>query len=111
MGEWTDWKAFPVPDEDGYLYAPFGPGVYELMNGKTKEKVLYGMGKNVAARMCSLLSAPDGCGTRNNNEKREYVRKHIKDILYRTKSCPTREQALAGEALLRQTGGPYLFRD
>ena len=30
--KWSGWLAFPDPEEDGYLFAPFGPGVYELRN-------------------------------------------------------------------------------
>jgi hypothetical protein len=111
MGEWTDWKLFPVPSEGGYLNAPFGPGVYELMNRNTGKKVLFGMGKNTAARMSSLLPAPHGCGRRNNSEKRKYIFNNLKDVLYRTKSCTTREEAVIEEALLKRRRDDYMFSD
>ena len=53
---------FRDPGSFGELSAPFGPGVYELRNRKTGELVLFGMSKNVAYRMSSLLPQPDGGG-------------------------------------------------
>ena len=82
--KWSDWLKFPDPDKNEYLYAPFGTGLYELRNIKTKELVLFGTGKNVAFRMTSLLPTPLGEGTRKNEEKRLYVLNHLKDIEYRT---------------------------
>ena len=82
--KWSDWLKFPNPSKDQYLYAPFGPGLYELRNIKTHELVLFGTGKNVAFRMTSLLPPPLGEGTRKNEEKRLYVLNHLNDIEYRT---------------------------
>ena len=111
MKHWSDWEPFPNPTAGGYLIAPFGPGVYELKNRKIDKMVLFGMGKNVAYRMSSLLPAPLGCGIRNNQEKREYVLVNLTDILYRTKACSTRQEAVAEEAVLRQGRDEYIFPD
>jgi hypothetical protein len=41
---WTEFSPFPSPLENGYLHAPFGAGVYELINAKTMEPVYVGEG-------------------------------------------------------------------
>ncbi len=81
---WTEWRKFPDPRKGEYLFAPFGYGVYQLRNNKTNEFILFGSGKNLAYRMSSLLPKPFGQGTRNNEEKREYVLNNITNIEYRT---------------------------
>ncbi|MFG0299099.1 MAG: hypothetical protein ACF8K1_05805, partial [Phycisphaerales bacterium JB047] len=43
--------------------------------------------------MTSLLPQPLGTGTRNNNRKREYLLRHLRDIEYRTCPCKTRNEA------------------
>jgi len=99
---WTEWKPFPDPRKQEYLFAPFGYGIYQLYNEKEKVKryVLFGRGKNLALRITTLLPSPLGQGTRNNNEKRNYVLKNLKNILYRTiplndeKECRTFESKL-----------------
>ena len=79
-GTWSSWKAFPDPRTGAYLYAPFGPGVYELRNARTSELVLFGRSKNLAWRMSSLLPRPHGAGSRRNEEKKKYVLTHLADI-------------------------------
>ena len=106
--KWTHWLRFPDPEAGGYLSAPFGPGVYELRNRKTGELVLVGKSKNVASRMSSLLPRPHGTGTRNNARKREYVRKHLDCLEYRTKACGSAHEAESVEREKRNTGN-YLF--
>lgn len=81
---WSEWRKFPDPRNGDYLYAPFGSGVYQLKNTKTGEFVLFGKSKHLAKRMTSLLPPPYGAGTRNNENKRVYVLKHLNDIVYRT---------------------------
>ena len=81
--EWTDWLKFPNPKKGEYLYAPLGSGVYQLRL-KSGKLILFGKGKNLAYRMSSLLPAPLGAGTRNNEEKRNYVKEHLEEIEYRT---------------------------
>lgn len=109
MSDWTEWQPFPDPQEGGYLYGPFGPGVYELRNRKTGEFVLFGSGKNLACRMSSLLPSPLGQGTRNNSRKRDYVVRHLSSIEYRTVACKTEAEAKAEEKKLRASGQHYLF--
>ena len=89
--EWSEWRPFPDPRHNDYLRAPFGCGVYQLRMGK--EYIMFGSGANLASRMCSLLPAPYGCGTRKNDDKRRYALSHIKNIKYRTVACKTREEA------------------
>jgi len=70
---WTEWKPFPDPRKEEYLFAPFGFGVYQLYNNKKKKYLLFGRGKNVAFRMTTLLPLPEGQGTRKKTEKKDYV--------------------------------------
>lgn len=73
MPTWTPWRPFPDPRTGGILHAPIGPGVYDLRRISTREPVLFGIGARCAHRMTSLLPAPFGCGTRNNQNKRKYL--------------------------------------
>lgn len=84
---WTEFSPFPSPLQQSYLYAPFGAGVYELKNVKTKELVYVGEGGHVAYRMSSLLPEPYGEGTRNNSNLRKYIFENLHDVHYRTLSC------------------------
>ncbi len=79
---WSGWKPFPDRRNKEYLFAPFGVGVYQLLNNKTNEYVLFGRGKNLAYRITTLFPRPIGQGTRNNNKKKDYVLKHLKYIQY-----------------------------
>jgi hypothetical protein len=71
--------------------------------------VLFGIGGNVASRMCSLLPHPLGCGTRNNKDKREYVLGYLHQIEYRTLACATRQEAEEVERQMRKDGA-YLYK-
>ncbi len=105
---WNEWKAFPNPKKREYLYAPFGPGVYQLRNKETGEFVLFGTGGHLALRMTSLLPEPYGAGTRHNAGKREYVWKHIEKVEYRTIAFPSKETAKSFESLVKGKED-YLF--
>lgn len=59
-------------------------GIYQLINGNTNEFILFGKGKHLSSRMNSLLPLPYGCGTRNNEQKRNYVLENLEYIKYRT---------------------------
>jgi hypothetical protein len=100
--KWSEWREFPDPRAGGILIAPFGPGCYELRNGK--ELVLFGIGRHVARPMTSLLPPPLGCGTRNNSDKRDYVQSHLAKIEYRTLACSKREEAAEVEGELKRNG-------
>lgn len=106
--KWSAWRRFPDPRKGEYLYAPFGPGVYELRHQSTGEPILLGQGKNVAYRMSSLLPAPWGQGHRSNEDKRSYVMEHIQDVEYRTLACASEEQAKHRERWLKQNRS-YIF--
>src|SRR6266850_30 len=103
---WSEWRIFPNPRHQGILVAPFGPGCYELRNGG--QLVLFGQGGHVAYRMTSLLPKEWGCGTRNNQEKRDCVLKYLGRIEYRTLACDTTREARIAERKLRSQN-KYLF--
>ena len=110
MSNWSKWMPFPDPRKNGYLYAPFGAGVYELRRRSTGGKVLFGKGGNLAFRMSSLLPKPYGCGTRGNRKKQEYVLKYIDDLEYRTFSCGTKDEANIEEERLRKNKDDYYIK-
>lgn len=99
---WTEWAPFPDPNRCGFIYAPFGPGVYELRRKDTGALVLRGKGRNCAYRMASLLPYPLGQGTRHNVDKRNYILKDIDEIEYRCCACKTESEACAVETKRRQ---------
>jgi hypothetical protein len=91
LQKWSKWRQFPDPRVGRILTAPFGPGCYELRNGK--ELVCPGIGGNVALRMTSLLPSPLGSGTRKNSAKKDYVQRYLGKIEYRTLACSTCDEA------------------
>lgn len=93
MISWSEWAKFPDPRKQDYLYAPYGPGVYELRNSQTGEFVIFGRSKNLAHRMTSLLPKPYGCGNRKNENKRKYLLANIEVIEYRTIACASEADA------------------
>ena len=109
MKKWSRWYPFPDPKAGGYLNAPFGPGVYELRHRVNGNLILYGMSKNVSARMSSLLPNPLGTGNRDNDEKREFVTKHLNNIDYRTLACVDTDTAAVEERKLRANKHAYIF--
>ncbi len=103
---WSEWKKFPNPDKKEYLFAPFGPGVYQLRHSSfdhdcPEEFILFGSGKNVAFRMSSLLPKPKGEGTRKNKEKREYILENIDRIEYRTIAFEHKEESRVFEKYVK----------
>ena len=105
---WTEWEAFPDPRSGGFIHAPYGPGVYEVRRGDTKQLVLRGKGKHCAKRITSLLPTPLGSGTRNNDDKRQYMLEHIRNLEYRTCACKT--DALAAQLETnRKNAEPAVF--
>ena len=109
MKSWSAWHRFPDPATGGILHAPIGPGCYELRNTTTDQLVLFGMSKAVAARMTSLLPAPNGVGGRRNDKKRAYVREHRGVVEYRTLACASRDEAEEVEERMKRSGKGYLF--
>ena len=104
----SNWRLFPDPRKGEYLWAPFGPGCYDLRERDTGRLVLFGSGGNVCERMASLLPAPFGTGTRKNAAKREYVLRNLGRIEYRTLACADRKAAKQAEVAL--SAGDYLFK-
>jgi excinuclease UvrABC nuclease subunit len=105
---WTEWKPFPEPNQIRMIQAPQGPGVYELKNQETHEYVLVGISVNIKRRMKSLMPPPYGVGRRNNFMKREYVLDNYHDIVYRTLSTPSRQEAKDFEKTLLFSG-KYIY--
>jgi hypothetical protein len=99
---WSEWRPFPDPRKEGILNAPYGCGLYQLKDVKSKEYILFGVGKNCAFRMSSLLPKPYGQGTRNNEMKRQYVFDNIESILYRTLSFLTEKGMNDTETAIRK---------
>ncbi|USO00235.1 MAG: hypothetical protein H6810_06135 [Phycisphaeraceae bacterium] len=103
---WSRWRPFPNPRQLGVLHAPVGPGVYDLRRRSTKKPVLFGIGANVAARLCTILpESKGGAAGRNNAKKRNYVARHRNDIEYRTLATKTREEAADIEREIKRTRG------
>lgn len=98
---WSDWHIFPTP-KNSFFHVPFYAGVYQLRDVQTGEYILFGSSKHTAYRMSSLLPKPDGCGTRNNIKKQEYLRNHLDSIEYRTISFTTIDEAKSFENKLKK---------
>lgn len=106
QNNWSEWKSFPNPEKGEYLCAPLGCGVYQLKNVKTKDFVLFGRSKHVACRMSSLLLS--GCGTRENEEKKNYVTTNLHNIEYRTMPLHDEKEIKEMESYIK-TKESYLF--
>ena len=106
---WSEWRLFPDPRQHGILEAPIGPGCYELRIGT--QKLLYGEGNNVAARMSSLLPAGLGSGNRKNKAKQNDVFSNLGKVEYRTLACDTKKEAKAEEMKLRASKHDYVHPD
>jgi hypothetical protein len=92
--EWSEWRPFPHPHQQGILVSPFGFGVYQLRNINNDEFIMFGRGDHLSYRMSSILPKPYGVGTRNNESKRVYVMENINDIEYRSISCISHEECV-----------------
>ena len=64
--DWTEWRKFPDPRKGELLCAPYGMGLYQIRNSESGEFIMFGIGKNCALRMTSILPEPLGQGRRNN---------------------------------------------
>jgi hypothetical protein len=54
ISRWTEWKSFP--DAHGvHIEAPIGPGVYEVCQAETRERVAFGCSHNVTETLTGLL--------------------------------------------------------
>jgi hypothetical protein len=93
MKEWSEWKPMPAPENCRLIEGPKGPGVYQIRNKNNKQFIQFGIGEECQQRMRSLFPQPYGTGTRNNDDKREFVLKNWQSLEYRTLETDTREEA------------------
>ena len=106
---WSPWRPFPDPRRGESLVAPIGPGVYEVRNKRTGQRILFGIGRSAANRMTSLLPEPWGTGGRNSSTKRTYVLRQLRHLEYRTLPTATRREAAVEERRLKASFD-YRFR-
>lgn len=92
--KWKNWKPMPSPQTCKEIDGPIGPGVYQLRNRKTSEFIQFGESKNCLKRMKSLFPKPFGSGTRNNENKRNYVLENWADLDYRTYEAESKQEAV-----------------
>jgi hypothetical protein len=107
---WSEWHLFPDPRQRGILHAPFGAGCYELRHRTDGRLILFGGGGNCAFRMSSLLPYPAGCGSRDNDAKRDYVLQNLANVEYRTLACADVKEAMECELELKRNRAAYIFR-
>src|SRR5690606_6137933 len=105
---WSEWKDLPSPQNCRKIEGPEESGVYQLLNAKTNEFILFGISNKCRKRMKSLYPKPFGIGTRNNSKKREYVLMHWQNIKYRTLETPSRIEAKLVEDKIRNQNN-HLF--
>ncbi len=98
---WSNWKAMPSPENCKQIEGPEGSGVYQIRNKKTEEFILFGESKTCQERMKSIFPKPYGTGTRNNEDKRNYVLANWKDLEYRTTKTNTKKEAFAIDKYLK----------
>lgn len=91
---WSNWKAMPSPENCKQIEGPEDAGVYQIINKKTDEFILFGESINCRKRMKSFFPKPYGSGTRNNENKRIYVLNNWKDLDYRTVRTNSKKDAV-----------------
>jgi hypothetical protein len=55
IARWSEWKSFPDAYHGEYIQAPIGPGVYEVCQTDTRERVAFGCSHNVAETLTDVL--------------------------------------------------------
>ncbi len=100
--QWSTWALFPDAQNRGFLFAPFGPGVYEVRRKDTGQLIYRGKGKNCAARMTSLMPLPYGQGGRSNAALRQYVAENLYHLEYRCCACQNEFDASHIESTLNR---------
>jgi hypothetical protein len=93
MINWTEWKPMPTPADCRKIEGPEGYGVYQIRNKQTEQFIQFGESMNCRRRMKSFFPKPYGTGTRDNEDKRNYVLDNWKNLEYRT--CATVSKAEA----------------
>ncbi|WP_437921485.1 hypothetical protein [Sphingobacterium sp. LRF_L2] len=102
---WSQWEQLPSPENCRQIDGPKGPGVYQIRNSKTRQLILFGIGIKCRNRMKSIFPKPYGTGTRNNEDKRNFVLENWWDLEYRTLETDTRDEAYGVENIIKS------FRD
>ena len=52
---WTEWKSYPDAYYGDLIYAPVGPGVYEVCDASTREQIAFGATPNLAGKLTTVL--------------------------------------------------------
>jgi hypothetical protein len=52
---WTAWTPIPVLDRHEYIQTSMGPGVYEVCNAATRERIAYGCARDVAKALRDIV--------------------------------------------------------
>src|SRR5690554_5920231 len=86
---WSIWTKMPNKENCRDISGPMGPGVYQVRNIISNNKILFGRSKACQQRLRSLFPKPFGTGTRNNEDKREYVLEHCHNLEYRCLATAT----------------------
>jgi hypothetical protein len=98
---WSKWKQMPAPEECEAIEGPEGSGVYQIINRKTKQLIQFGESKTCQERMKSFFPKPFGKGTRNNENKRQYILENWKNLDYRTITTNSKEEAVTIDRFLK----------
>lgn len=99
--DWSNWTAMPSPERCKQIEGPECSGVYQVRNKRTEEFILFGESVTCRKRMRSLFPKPYGTGTRNNENKRNYVLANWQDLEYRTVETQTKADAVIIDRYLK----------
>jgi hypothetical protein len=101
IARWTEWKSFPDAYHGEYIQAPIGPGVYEVCQTETRERVAFGCSHNVVETLTDLLKP-------GKIEKRSFFRRPRRR--YATGELEYRTWALASLADAKVAVGQIVGR-
>src|SRR5262245_13918130 len=103
---WTPWSSFPV-SRGGNIPAPPGPGVYEICNASTRERVSFGCTRDVAAALQSIV---EPTGLRKWLSFRRGPRFVLREVEYRVWPTSTFAEAKDVLSLIRDRREAMLRR-
>jgi hypothetical protein len=56
LTRWSEWKCYPDVRRGEVVEAPSGPGVYEVCDASTRERIAFGCAPDVAQTLSAVLS-------------------------------------------------------